>query len=99
MALSRHAEARPIRLRSGVKRPPALDISLDKLSKKTLVSDLIYVPPETSFLAAAKKRGNITINGLGMLLHQARPAFQAWFGILPDITPDLRETIMATFHS
>jgi shikimate dehydrogenase len=78
---------------------PALDISLDKLSKQTLVSDLIYVPPETSFLVAAKTRGNVTINGLGMLLYQARPAFQAWFGILPEITPDLRATIMATFNT
>jgi shikimate dehydrogenase len=78
---------------------PALDISLDRLSKQTLVSDLIYVPPETSFLAAAKARGNVTINGLGMLLHQARPAFQAWFGVLPEITSDLRKKIMDTFKT
>jgi len=78
---------------------PALDISLDKLSSRTLVSDLIYVPPETAFLAAAKARGNVTINGLGMLLHQARPAFQAWFGILPEITRELRVKIMDTFKS
>jgi len=77
----------------------ALDISLDKLSKQTLVSDLIYVPPETPFLAAAKARGNVTINGLGMLLHQARPAFQAWFGVLPEITSDLRTKIMDTFKT
>jgi shikimate dehydrogenase len=78
---------------------PALDISLDKLSSRTLVSDLIYVPPETAFLAAANVRGNVTINGLGMLLHQARPAFQAWFGILPEITRELRVKIMDTFKS
>ncbi len=78
---------------------PALEISLDRLSKQTLVSDLIYVPPETPFLAAAKARGNVTINGLGMLLHQARPAFEAWFGVLPEITPELRATIMATFNT
>lgn len=78
---------------------PALDISLDKLSKQTLVSDLIYVPPETPFLAAAKARGNVTINGLGMLLHQARPAFQAWFGVMPEITPELRAAVMATFNA
>jgi shikimate dehydrogenase len=82
----------------GMTGKPALDISLDKLSKQTLVSDLIYVPPETPFLAAAKARGNVTINGLGMLLHQARPAFQAWFGVMPEITPELRATIMATFN-
>jgi len=81
----------------GMTGKPALDICLDRLSQRTLVSDLIYVPPETPFLAAAKARGNVTINGLGMLLQQARPAFQAWFGVLPEITPELRARIMATF--
>ena len=83
----------------GMTGKPPLDISLDRLSKHTLVSDLIYVPPETHFLAAAKARGNVTVNGLGMLLHQARPAFKAWFGVMPEITPDLRATIMATFNT
>jgi shikimate dehydrogenase len=76
---------------------PALDISLDKLPGTALVSDLIYTPPETPFLAAARARGNVTVNGLGMLLHQARPAFEAWFGVMPEITDDLRAAIMATF--
>ena len=82
----------------GMTGNPPLEISLDRLSSRTLVSDLIYVPPETPFLAAAKARGNVTVNGLGMLLHQARPAFQAWFGVMPEITPDLRAAIMATFE-
>jgi shikimate dehydrogenase len=82
----------------GMTGNPPLEISLDKLSSRTLVSDLIYVPPETPFLTAAKARGNVIINGLGMLLHQARPAFQAWFGVMPEITPDLRASIMATFN-
>ena len=82
----------------GMTGKPPLDISLGKLPKQTLVSDLIYVPPETPFLAAARARGNVTVNGLGMLLHQARPAFQAWFGVMPEITPDLRAAIMATFE-
>ncbi len=77
---------------------PPLDISLDRLSKRALVSDLIYVPPETPFLKAARERGNVTANGLGMLLNQARPAFKAWFGVIPDITPDVREAIAATFR-
>jgi shikimate dehydrogenase len=81
----------------GMSGNPPLEISLDKLSSRTLVSDLIYVPPETPLLTAAKARGNVIINGLGMLLHQARPAFQAWFGVMPEITPDLRAAIMATF--
>ena len=83
----------------GMTGNPPLAISLDKLSSKTLVSDLITVPPETSFLIAAKARGNVTINGLGMLLHQARPAFQAWFGVMPEITTELRDAIMATFRT
>jgi shikimate dehydrogenase len=82
----------------GMTGNPALEISLDKLSSRTLVSDLIYVPPETPFLTAARARGNVTVNGLGMLLHQARPAFQAWFGVMPEITSDLRTAITATFN-
>jgi shikimate dehydrogenase len=82
----------------GMTGHPPLDISLDKLSSRTLVSDLVYVPPETPLLTAAKARGNVTVGGLGMLLHQARPAFEAWFVVMPEITPDLRASIMATFN-
>jgi shikimate dehydrogenase len=81
----------------GMVGKPPLDISLDKLSKRTLVSDIIYTPPETPFLAAARARGNVTVNGIGMLLHQARPAFKAWFGVMPEITQGLRDAVMATF--
>jgi len=76
---------------------PPLEISLDRLPKSALVGDLIYVPPETPLLAAARKRGNITVNGLGLLLNQARPAFNAWFGVMPEITPALKQAIAATF--
>jgi shikimate 5-dehydrogenase len=62
-----------------------------------LVGDLIYIPPETPLLAAARMRGNVTVNGLGLLLNQARPAFNAWFGVMPEITPALRQAIAATF--
>jgi shikimate dehydrogenase len=75
---------------------PALDLSLDALPKTALVTDIVYTPLETPLLAAARKRGNPTVDGLGMLLHQARPAFKAWFGILPDVTPELRQAIEAT---
>jgi shikimate dehydrogenase len=74
-----------------------LEISLDGLPKNAVVGDLIYVPPETPLLAAARTRGNITVNGLGLLLNQARPAFNAWFGVVPEITPALRQAIAATF--
>ena len=76
---------------------PPLDISLERVPKRTIVGDLIYVPPETPFLAAARARGNVTVNGLGLLLNQARPAFNAWFGVMPEITPALRQAIAATF--
>ena len=59
--------------------------------------DVIYVPMQTPLLAAARQRGNATVNGLGMLLNQARPAFKAWYGVMPEITPELRAAILATF--
>jgi shikimate dehydrogenase len=74
-----------------------LDIQLDKLPATALVSDAIYIPLETQLLKAARLRGNDTVNGLGMLLNQARPAFKAWFGVMPEITPALHQAIMATF--
>src|SRR6266702_1798566 len=58
---------------------PALDIKLDKLPKSALAADIIYIPLETPFLVAARQRGNRTVNGLGMLLNQGRPAWTAWF--------------------
>jgi shikimate dehydrogenase len=75
---------------------PPLDIALDRLPRAALVSDLIYIPRETPLLEAARKRGNPTVNGLGMLLHQARPAFRDWFGVMPEVTPELRAMIEAT---
>jgi shikimate dehydrogenase len=81
----------------GMAGKPPLDISLDRLPAGALVGDLIYIPPETPLLAAARARGNITVNGLGLLLNQARPAFNAWFGVMPEITPALRQAIAATF--
>jgi len=81
----------------GMAGKPALDIRLDRLPKSAIVGDLIYTPPETPFLAAARARGNLTVNGLGLLLNQARPAFNAWFGVTPEITPELIRAIEATF--
>jgi shikimate dehydrogenase len=81
----------------GMHGQPALDVVLDDLPAGALVSDAIYIPLETPLLAAARQRGHQTVNGLGMLLNQARPAFQAWFGVLPEITPALRAAVQATF--
>ena len=80
----------------GMHGNPPLNIDLTKLPLNALVSDAIYVPLETPLLKAARMRGNATVNGLGMLLNQARPAFHAWFGVMPEITPELRRAIEAT---
>ena len=74
-----------------------LDVALDALPAAAMVSDAIYIPMETPLLAQARLRGHRTVNGLGMLLNQARPAFQSWFGVLPEITPELRAAVQATF--
>ena len=75
---------------------PDLALDLAALPPHAVVSDVIYVPLETPLLAAARARGNPTVNGLGMLLNQARPAFQDWFGVMPEITPELRRAIEAS---
>jgi len=80
----------------GMVAEPPLDLKLDALPASALVSDIVYIPRDTPLLAAARTRGNPTVNGLGMLLHQARPAFRAWFGIMPEVTPELRALIGAT---
>ena len=80
----------------GMHGNPELDLNLAALPVSALVSDVIYVPLETPLLAAARLRGNATVNGLGMLLNQARPAFEAWFGVMPEITTELRQAIEAT---
>ncbi len=81
----------------GMTGKPPLDMPLDRLPKRAVVGDLIYIPPETPLLAAARARGNVTVNGLGLLLNQARPAFNAWFGVMPTITPELLAAVHATF--
>jgi len=75
---------------------PPLDLALDTLPTTALVCDIVYVPLETPLLAAARRRGNPTVDGLGMLLHQVRPAWKSWFGIDPEITPELRAAVEAT---
>lgn len=80
----------------GMHGHPPLDIDLSALPIHALVSDIIYVPVDTPLLLAAKARGNPTVGGLGMLLNQARPAFEAWFGVMPVVTPELRRLVQAT---
>ena len=73
-----------------------LDLPLDALPVDALVVDIVYIPLQTPLLASARARGNRTVDGLGMLLHQARPAFDAWFGVDPQVTPQLRAMIEST---
>jgi len=80
----------------GMTAQPPLDLSLERLPRSALVNDIVYIPRETPLLAAARARGNPTVTGLGMLLHQGVPAWKAWFGIEPKVTPELRAAIEAT---
>jgi len=82
----------------GMAGQPPLDLDLAALPRAALVSDIVYTPLETPLLEAARARGNRVAPGLGMLLHQARPAFAAWFGVLPRITPELRAAVEASFR-
>jgi shikimate dehydrogenase len=81
----------------GMQGQPALDLQLDALPVQALVSDIVYTPLQTDLLQRAASRGNPTVNGLGMLLHQARPAFASWFGVMPEVTPALWTKVLATF--
>jgi shikimate dehydrogenase len=73
-----------------------LDLSLDALPRTAQVCDIIYIPGETPLLKAARERGNPTVNGLGMLLHQGRPAWRSWFHTEVEVTAELRALIEAT---
>ncbi len=80
----------------GMQGQPELSLRLDALPQDALVCDVIYVPLETALLKQARSRGHVTVNGLGMLMNQARPAFHAWFGVMPEITPELQQAMLAT---
>ena len=75
---------------------PPLDIALDALPAEAVVCDIVYVPLETPLLAAARARGNPAVDGLGMLLHQARPGFRDWFGTDPEVDEILRDHVLGT---
>jgi len=79
----------------GMEKNPPLELALDALPPGAAVCDIVYAPLETGLLKAAKARGLRSVDGLGMLLHQARPAFRLWFGVLPEVTPELRSAVLA----
>jgi shikimate dehydrogenase len=79
----------------GMQGQPPLDLALDALPRDAVVTDLVYVPLETPLLAAARARGNRTVDGLGMLLYQALAGFSAWFGVGPMVDEALRRFVLA----
>lgn len=79
----------------GMEGQPPLEIDLKLLPATAIVDDIVYVPLETPLLAQARTLGLLAVDGLGMLLHQAVPGFTRWFGVEPEVTPELRDLIVA----
>ena len=80
----------------GMKGTQFEDFDLNLLPKTAIVTDIVYAPLITPLLADAQARGLRIVDGLGMLLHQAVPGFEAWFGTKPEVTPELRAIVEAT---
>jgi shikimate dehydrogenase len=77
----------------GMSGQPPLDVNLNRLPSSAVVADIVYAPLETPLLKAARDRGLRTVDGLGMLLHQAVGGFERWFGVRPQVTTELRALI------
>jgi shikimate dehydrogenase len=75
-----------------------LELYLSALPIAAPVVDIVYVPLETGLLASARRRGHAVVDGLGMLLHQGRPGFEAWFGARVRVSPKLRAAIVASLE-
>ncbi|WP_170410822.1 shikimate dehydrogenase [Ruegeria atlantica] len=78
----------------GMQGQPELRVPLDGLQAGSVVTDLVYAPLKTKLLQTAEEAGCTTVDGLGMLLHQAVPGFERWFGKRPEVTDDLRATVL-----
>jgi shikimate dehydrogenase len=83
----------------GMAGQPPLALNLAKAPRNAAVADIVYVPLETPLLAAAAAHNLRTVDGLGMLLHQAVPGFRRWFGVTPEVTPELRALILADIEA
>ena len=79
----------------GMAGQPSLALDLSVCKRDALVADIVYTPLETQLLRDARARGLRAIGGLGMLLHQAVPGFERWFGVRPEVTPELRALVEA----
>lgn len=78
----------------GMSGSPALEIDISQLPQSSLVNDIVYAPLHTDLIQAAQKNGNRYVTGIGMLLHQARPAFELWFHKLPQVDEQLQELVL-----
>ncbi|MCB2137715.1 MAG: shikimate dehydrogenase, partial [Rhodobacteraceae bacterium] len=78
----------------GMEGKPEFRVPLDALSPGAVVSDLVYTPLRTRFLEEAAAAGCVTVDGLGMLLHQAAPAFERWFGVRPEVDEKTRNVVL-----
>ncbi len=78
----------------GMKGQPELPVVLDAAPQNAVVTDIVYTPLLTGFLAMAQERGLTTVDGLGMLLHQGVPGFENWFGMRPEVTDGLRNAVL-----
>ncbi len=79
----------------GMTGKPPLELDLSRLPPGAMVYDIVYAPRITPLLKTATARGNRTVEGIGMLLHQARAGFAAWFGVDPEVTDELRDHVLA----
>jgi shikimate dehydrogenase len=77
----------------GMKGQPELELDLSRLRGSAVVTDIVYVPLRTRLLNDAARRGNTVVEGLGMLLHQAVRGFSLWFGVTPQVTPELHDLV------
>ncbi|MFT3988617.1 shikimate dehydrogenase [Aestuariivirga sp.] len=83
----------------GMTGQPVLDISLDRLPREAVVTDIVYAPLRTPLLENAAERGHPIVEGLGMLLHQAVPGFELWFGKRPAVTRELYDLVVADLQA
>ena len=82
----------------GMEGQPDLKVRLDRLSPAATVADLVYTPLKTGLLQFAEERGCTTVDGLGMLIHQAVPGFERWFGRRPEVDDDIRQALLRGFQ-
>ena len=82
----------------GMTGKPALEINIETLPQQAVVYDIVYAPLETELLKAARLKGLATVDGLGMLLHQAVPGFEKWFGTRPQVTQELYQKVVADLN-